>query len=227
MQWATLSVITVTMTVVVLKETDQLLALDQKILHNCQHQMSTGITKSTSFSTATACTGTVALTIDTVYTLAEAATMRLLFQHLLRRQQRDDIMLWQRRKLHWLSQLRHWHKLLQHPVPSIVGLAITGIRTCYHSGCWNQYGINNSSNTCFNSNTYATSTSVFTTIQSMTPAVISAIFSDACNTSSVRSLHRDEDVNRHLQYCSSQQWKCLCHARVASNSQMQICHRTL
>ena len=66
------------MTVVVLKETDLLLALDQKILHNCQHQMSTGITKSTSLSTATACAGTVALTINTVYTLAEAATMRLL-----------------------------------------------------------------------------------------------------------------------------------------------------
>ena len=188
------------MTVVVLKETDLLLALDQKILHNCQHQMSTGITKSTSFSTATACTGTVALTIDTVYTLAEAATMRLLFQHLLRRQQRDDIMLWRRRKLHLISELRHCHKLLPHPLPSIMGLAITGIWTRYHSDCWNQYVINNGSNTCYNSNTYATSTSVFTTMQSMTPPVISAIFSDACNNSSVRLLLLDEDVNRHLQH---------------------------
>ena len=54
------------------------LALDQNIFHNHRHQVSYGLTKSTSLSTITAWAGTVAIIIDMVYTLAEAATMRLL-----------------------------------------------------------------------------------------------------------------------------------------------------
>lgn len=129
--------------------------------------------------------------------------------------------------MHVTSQLRHQHERQQHPVSSTVGhntgSAITGMKPSTPTG----------GRTSTASTTTATHVAPATNIRHQhhplhhTATAPRARITCTHNKSSAMLLSVDDVIKRYLLHCSSQRWRCLCHARVASYGQRQICRRTL